>query len=460
LEGPAAARVREYLREERGLTEETITRLQLGYAPSGRDALRQRLLKTGFAPGLLLASGLVSRREDGNEVDRFRNRLMVPIARDTGSIVAFGGRALDRNQVPKYLNSPETAIYSKGRTLYGLHLTKGDIRKRGFTIIVEGYFDFAQVYQASGLPVVATCGTALTSAQAQQLRRFAPKAVLCFDPDSAGQSAAERSSELLVSEGFDVNVVRLPAGDDPDTFVQKQGRAGFVAELKASKPYLEFLLDRAAAEYDLSRDEPRREFLNKMLTVAARIPDPVGRDHFADRLAHKARVTEAVVRAEIRKAAGARKTELPAARIPTLMGQLRGAERGLLWGLIHNPGHVLPCIRTLEDADLEGLSSGGMLRIARELASRDPSDVPNALMERLSTTEAQWLAAIASQASAPVLDAELSVRSIKRLRLERERAQVQREIDHLQTLGNSGPDLTTLLQQKLALQRRLEHDDE
>jgi DNA primase len=302
LEGPAAARVREYLREERGLTEETITRLQLGYAPSGRDALRQRLLKTGFAPGLLLASGLVSRREDGNEVDRFRNRLMVPIARDTGSIVAFGGRALDRNQVPKYLNSPETAIYSKGRTLYGLHLTKGDIRKRGFTIIVEGYFDFAQVYQASGLPVVATCGTALTSAQAQQLRRFAPKAVLCFDPDSAGQSAAERSSELLVSEGFDVNVVRLPAGDDPDTFVQKQGRAGFVAELKASKPYLEFLLDRAAAEYDLSRDEPRREFLNKMLTVAARIPDPVGRDHFADRLAHKARVTEAVVRAEIRKA--------------------------------------------------------------------------------------------------------------------------------------------------------------
>jgi DNA primase len=252
----------------------------------------------------------------------------------------------------------------------------------------------------------------------------------------------------------------LPAGDDPDTFVQKQGRAGFVAELKASKPYLEFLLDRAAAEYDLSRDEPRREFLNKMLTVAARIPDPVGRDHFADRLAHKARVTEAVVRAEIRKAAGARKTELPAARIPTLMGQLRGAERGLLWGLIHNPGHVLPCIRTLEDADLEGLSSGGMLRIARELSSRDPSDVPNALMERLSTTEAQWLAAIASQASAPVLDAELSVRSIKRLRLERERAQVQREIDHLQTLGNSGPDLTTLLQQKLALQRRLEHDDE
>ncbi len=188
------------------------------------------------------------------------------------------------------------------------------------------------MFQCSGLPVVATCGTALTTAQAQQLRRFAPKAVLCFDPDSAGQAAAERSSELLVGEGFDVNVVRLPAGEDPDTFIQKRGRDGFVEQLKTSKPYLEFLLDRAAAEHDLTRDEPRREFLRKMLGVAARIPEPAARDQFADRLAHKARVTEEVVRAEIRKAAGARKTELPAARVPTLMGQLARRRAGLAVG--------------------------------------------------------------------------------------------------------------------------------
>ena len=272
LESPQAGRIRDYLQKERGLTEDTIARLQLGYAPPGRDALRQHLVKAGFAPAMMITSGLVTRRDDGNEVDRFRNRLMVPITRDTGSIIAFGGRALEKDQVPKYLNSPETPIYSKGRTLYGLNLTKGDIRKRGFTIIVEGYFDYAQVFQCSGLPVVATCGTALTTAQAQQLRRFAPKAVLCFDPDSAGQAAAERSSELLVGEGFDVNVVRLPAGEDPDTFIQKRGRDGFVQQLKTSKPYLEFLLDRAAAEHDLTRDEPRREFLRKMLGVAARIP--------------------------------------------------------------------------------------------------------------------------------------------------------------------------------------------
>lgn len=317
LESPAGARIREYLLKDRGLTPQTIEKLQIGYAPQGRDALRQRLLKQGFSPRQLVTSGLVSRRDDGSEADRFRNRLMIPIARDTGTVVAFGGRALEKDQQPKaYLNSPETPIYTKSRTLYGLNLTKSDLRKVRYAIIVEGYFDFAQVYQAGGFPVVATCGTALTPQQSQILRRFTTKTVLCYDPDSAGQAAAERSSELLVAEGFVVNVLTLPGGGDPDTFIQKNGAEGFREQLKHSRPYLEFLLDRAAAEFDLTRDDNRREFLKRMLGVAARIPDPAVRDQFADRLAHKARVTEDVVRAEIRKAAANRKTELSAERVP------------------------------------------------------------------------------------------------------------------------------------------------
>ncbi len=458
LQSPAGARIREYLLRDRGLSADTIDRLQLGYAPPGRDVLRQRLLKSGFTPALVVASGLVSRRDDGSEVDRFRNRLMVPIARDTGSVIAFGGRALEKDQVPKYLNSPETPLYNKSRTLYGLNLTKGDVRKRGFVIIVEGYFDFAQVFQSGGLPVVATCGTALTVPQAQQLRRFASKAVLCYDPDTAGQTAAERSSELLVGENFDVNVVRLPEGQDPDTFLQKRGREAFVHQLKTSTPYLEFLLDRAASGLDLTRDEPRREFLRQMLGVAARIPDPATRDQFADRLAHKARVTEEVVRAEIRKAAAARRTDVSAVRAPSLQARLRPAEKGLLWGLIHQPDQTVRWVATLEDQDLEGLTSEGALRIARELAAT-PAAVPNALMERLSTEDAQRLAAIASETAAPVLDAEFSVRSLKRMRLERERAEVQRDIDRLQTRGEAGPALTVLLQRKLELGRLLEEDD-
>ncbi len=297
LESEPGAAIRQYLLRERGLTTATIAALGLGYAPPGRDMLRQHLLKQGFAAPLLAKSGLVTRRDDGSEVDRFRNRLMIPIARDTGSIIAFGGRALETDQTPKYLNSPETPIYSKSRTLYGLNLTKAAVRKSRMAVIVEGYFDFAQVYQTTGMPVVATCGTALTNAQAQMLRRFAPKAVLCFDPDAAGQTAAERSCELLVGEGFDVNVALLPGGLDPDTFVQRQGREAYVAALRRSRPYLEFLLDRAAAGHDLTRDDARREFLRSMLAVAARIPDAAARDQFADRLAHKARVTEEVVRA-------------------------------------------------------------------------------------------------------------------------------------------------------------------
>ncbi|HJU41792.1 MAG TPA: DNA primase [Vicinamibacterales bacterium] len=448
------AKIREYLLKDRGLTQETIDQLQIGYAPPGRDALRQRLLKAGFSASQAVTSGLITRRDDGSEVDRFRNRLMIPIMRDTGTVIAFGGRALEAEQVPKYLNSPETPIYTKSRTLYGLNLTKGNVRGN-FALIVEGYFDFAQVHQAGGFPVVATCGTALTSQQAQMLRRFAAKAVLCYDPDRAGQTAAERSSELLVSEGFDVNVVQLPGGEDPDTFLQKRGRDAFLAQLKRSRPYLEFLLDRAAAAHDLTRDDSRREYLRKMLGVAARIPDPAARDQFADRLAHKARVTEAVVRAEIRKAAGARKTELPAERVPTLQRHIRKAEKGLIWTLVHHPGAAVASLRQLETEDLQGLSTENILRIAKDLEV-PPEDVPTVLMERLSTQEAELLASVAAEPSAPANFPDLCVVALKYVRLERELAEVQRELNRLQNMGDTGANLLSLLDRKQRMVRALE----
>ncbi len=457
LHAPRGARIRTYLERDRGLTADTIAALGLGYAPPARDALRRYLMVHGFSPALLITSGLVVRREDGSEVDRFRNRLMVPIARESGSVIAFGGRALEAEQVPKYLNSPETPIYTKSRTLYGLNLTKAEVRTAGFAIVVEGYFDFAQVYQAGGLSAIATCGTALTSQQAQALRRFTSKVVLCYDADAAGQGAAARSSELLVSEGFDVNVALLPSGDDPDTFLQRQGREAFLARLRDSRSYLEFLLDRAAADHDLARDDSRREFLRRMLAVAAKIPDAAARDQFADRLAHKARVTEDVVRGEIRKAAAARRTELPAERVPTLSARLRPAERGLIWALVHEPATALPPVLGLEDDDLEGLRSSEVLRVARTLAGQSPEDVPSALLERLSTEEAQLVAAVAAEASPPVLRPDDCVDALRYLRLERQRADVQRQIDRVQASGEAGAgELTDLLQRKLNLQRRLD----
>src|SRR5688572_14083075 len=243
LSSPAAARVRRQV-ADRDVAPATADALGLGFAPPGRDALTQALQKQGYSEAQLVRSGLVVQREDGSVVDRFRSRLMIPICRDAGSVIAFGGRAVDDDQQPKYLNSPETPIYSKGRTLYGLHLSKAAIRQGGFGVLVEGYFDFAQVYQAGFQGVVASCGTALTPSQAQQLRRFTGRLVLSFDPDAAGQGATAKSCELLVAEGFEVNVSILPTGEDPDTFVRTHGRQAYGERLRQSRPYLEYLLDR------------------------------------------------------------------------------------------------------------------------------------------------------------------------------------------------------------------------
>src|SRR6476661_8708031 len=365
LASNAGARIRRQI-EGRGVSEATGAALGLGYAPNGRDPLKSALLQQGFSPAVLMRAGLVVQRDDGTVVDRFRNRLMIPICRDTGSVIAFGGRAVDTDQQPKYLNSPETPIYSKGRTLYGLNLSKNAIRQRKFAILVEGYFDFAQVYQAGFQGVVASCGTALTPQQAQQLRRFTSKVVLSFDPDTAGQGAAAKSCEMLVAEGFAVNVALLPAGDDPDTFVRKHGHQGYAERLEHSTPYLEYLLDRAAANHNLNTDEGRVKFLGDMLPVGGRIPDAAMRDRFADRLAFKARVTDEVVRAEIRKAVVQRQPTFTKREVPSF-GQVTKAEKGLIWLLIHQPEHAVAALATLDGPDFDGLSSRSVLDLARKL---------------------------------------------------------------------------------------------
>jgi DNA primase len=455
LAGAAGTRARQQL-DERGVTARTIEQLGLGYAPPSRDGLNTRLLRQGFAPGVLMKSGLVAQRDNGDLVDRFRNRLMVPICRDTGSVIAFGGRSMDGDQAPKYLNSPETAIYSKGRTLYGLNLTKQGIRTLGYVVLVEGYFDFAQVFQSDVAPVVASCGTALTAQQAQLLRRFTKKVVLSYDPDAAGQGAAARSCELLVADGFDVNVVVLDNGEDPDTFIRRQGADRYRERLRGSRPYLEYLLDQAAAAFDFGHDDNRRQFLEKMLTVAARIPDAAGRDQFADRIAHKARITEEVVRAEIRKAAVGRRTALTARELPAF-GHMKDAEKALIWGLIHNTSVALDAMAELDEEDLAPLAGREIFEMARSLHDQPPERLPSALLQRLSTLNAQLVTSIAAHPTPPAPAIECT-RAIKRLRWQRERAAIQREINRLQELGagQHGHEIDALWQKKKDLLHRIE----
>ena len=239
----------------------------------------------------------------GGRTTASANRLIIPIARETGSVIAFGGRALATDQQPKYLNSPETPLYTKGRTLYGLHLTKQAVREVGYAVLVEGYFDFAQAVQAGVNPVVATCGTALTDRHVQLLRRFCSRTLLSFDPDSAGEGAADRSGELLLAQGFQVNVVQLPPGDDPDGYIRRQGSGAYVERLRTSRPYLDDLLERAATGRDFSRAQEKRALLDRMKPVAQAIRDPVVQGDFMDRIEHRARVPEGTFRAEVREEA-------------------------------------------------------------------------------------------------------------------------------------------------------------
>jgi DNA primase len=454
LAGPAGARARQQL-AEREVSAKTVEQLGLGYAPASREGLKARLLKQGFVESLLIQSGLVVARDNGEIVDRFRNRLMVPICRDAGSVIAFGGRSMDADQVPKYLNSPETAIYSKGRTLYGLNLTKAAIRKRQFVVLVEGYFDFAQVFQSEAAPVVASCGTALTPQQAQLLRRFTSKVVLNFDPDAAGQGAAARSCEMLVKEGFEVNVVVLDEGEDPDTFIRRNGADRYRERLRTSRPYLEYVLNREASEVDLRSAEGRNRFIDRMRSFADLLPDDASKELFAEKVAFKAGVTDGTILIQFRRSFRTKGSSMR----PILpnWGDLKEAEKGLIWALVHDPHHAVEALAELDDEDSENLAGREIFEMARSLHAESSEGLPSALIQRLSTVNAQLVASIASNGTSPAPAIEC-IRALKRLRWDREQAAIQREIDRLQQLGATqhGNEIDNLWQRKKDLLHRIE----
>ena len=452
LTSEAGRRGRELL-EKRGLSREIIDSLGYGFAPPGRDTLLQHLRSKGLDPRLAVKAGLVADR-DGRLSDRFWNRLMIPICRESGLVVGFGGRAMDADQAPKYLNSPETPIYSKGRTLYGLNVTKTAIRQQGRAVMVEGYFDFAMAIQGGVTAVVASSGTALTQPQAQLLRRFASRVVLSFDPDAAGQGAAVRSCDLLVREGFDVNVALLPAGRDPDLVVREEGGEAYQAIVEHAQPYLDFLVDRAVRQHDTATPAGRLAFLNAMLAVAASIPEAAARDQFADRLSLRAGISEDVVRDEIRKAAVARRTTAPAPR-PVSRSQLTEAERDLLTHLMSAPADAAEAVMELEPADLVGLAARSLLESAQALARDERTQgrsgsVASRLLSELGEADVAFLTGLSATVAKPAPVADC-IRVLKERRAARERQEIQRQIDAFQQAGGAGggTDMEELLIRKL-----------
>ena len=454
LRAAAGTGARRYL-QERDLAPETVERLALGYAPAGGGLIRH-LQDRGQPIELLLKSGLVGQRDGGRPYDRFRNRLMIPIARETGSVIAFGGRALAADQEPKYLNSPETPLYAKGRTLYGLHLTRQAVREAGYAVLVEGYFDLAQLVQAGVKPVVATCGTALTERHVRLLRRFCSRTLLSFDPDSAGEGAAARSGELLLAHGFQVNVVQLPPGDDPDGYIRTQGGEAYRERLRTSRPYLEDVLDRASTERDLSRAQERRALLDRMKPVAQAIRDPVLRDDFLDRVEHRAQVPEGMFRAEVREGATPNRSAVRA-DIRTAQTALLPAEKGLIWALMHRTAAAQSVLSDLEPADLEGLQTASILRAARSLAAVPAEGAPETLRERLDEEDAELVRTI-EQESVAAADVEDCGIELRKRRYDREREALQEAIDRRQRDGSPDAlnEIDALWARKKDLLQRIE----
>jgi DNA primase len=303
LRGPDGARARDYL-AQRGIRPDTIERFGLGYAPGGGDALARHLRAQALPLDDAVSAGLVMRRTAGGVLDRFRDRLIFPIADLRGRVVAFGGRVLPGapatgDPPPKYLNSPESPIFHKGRSLYGLTLARDAIRERGRVAVVEGYLDVIAVAQAGIGEVVAPLGTALTVEQLGIVSRFTERVIACFDGDAAGRRAAARSFPTFIDAGLWGRGVFLPAGDDPDTFVRAHGGAAFGALLDTAEPLIEAWLaevvgpDRDAVR---RRAEAAREVARLLQRLRSRDPDKF--DVLAGRAAQTIGVAEERLRAE------------------------------------------------------------------------------------------------------------------------------------------------------------------
>ena len=287
---PAAEVGRAFCRQ-RQISSELAARFELGYAPPTWDALKQAMLQQGFAEGLLIQGGLVVARHEPRRVyDRFRNRIVFPIHDRLGRPVAFGARALDESadgNVPKYLNSPETPIFHKGQTLYGLHLARQAIRQHEQVVIVEGYTDVLACHRQGVTNVVGTLGTALTERHVGQLRGAVREAVLVFDSDDAGGKAAERSIGLFLDAGVRVRIVTLPASEDPDSFLRNHTGEEFLACVKNAMSFPDYLVARAQHGFDLQTPAGRGDFVEQIAPLLRKVDNAVERSGYLVSLAEK-----------------------------------------------------------------------------------------------------------------------------------------------------------------------------
>jgi len=291
----------EYLLQ-RGLDEDTIRKFGLGYSLREKDAFFKQFVNE-FSIEDLVEAGLVMTLGADEKRDRFRGRLMFPIFNESGKVTAFGGRRMydESKDEAKYINSPETKIYNKSRTLYGLNFSKSAIKSTGFVILVEGYMDLISLFQHGVENVVASSGTSLTPQHVKILTRYTKEAVVVFDADLAGQNASRRAIELIIENDMSVSIISLPPGDDPDTFIKKHGLAGFRNLLDKRQSIIEYIGEQFRSEGRLESPEGKTEFVREIIGLIAKMRDEIKRDFYIKDISEKFGIYESIIRKELDK---------------------------------------------------------------------------------------------------------------------------------------------------------------
>jgi DNA primase len=456
LAGPEGATARAYL-SGRGLTPEGIKKFRIGYSPDSFHALQERLSSLADTE-TLRASGLFSSKEQGDGsqgplYDRFRKRVMFPIANESGRVIAFTARTLETGDKAgaKYINSPETPLYTKGQVLFNLDKAKAAIRQNEFALLVEGQMDCISVFLRGIQNVIATSGTAFTEQQVAILRRHTSQVVVNFDPDTAGANAAEKSIALLTEEGFNIKIVTLDGGLDPDRFVRERGLDAYVAALKSARRQSDYLIDRARQLFPGATSEQKLKAMNYLLPHIRRLPEKLARDQFASDAAQKLGIDSAVLREELRQAALKRRDHIEP-RAATLTEVERVLLRALAISDPENEDARRLAAQALADqpAWFEHLGTYTALQALATRQARDPMEVVDDQAQRALLAEA-LLAEVKPPEASEVRGA---IQEIQERSIEHRQRQLRSLIAEAERRGDFA-ELALLTQQKLDLDRTL-----
>jgi len=449
--------------DQREVSAETRRTFKLGYAPESWDALSTHLRKLGASRSQIEQSGLVTLKESGTGFyDKFRSRLMFPISDSQGRVVAFGGRIVGSGE-PKYLNSPETSLYTKGQHLFGLNQTRDNIRRRTFAILVEGYLDFLIPFQSGIGNVVASLGTALTEQQARLLGRYTRKVIVNFDPDAAGANASKRSLETLIGEGFNVKVLSLPDNLDPDEFIRKRGVEAYSNQLKRSQPFLDFVVDQALVTHGTSSPGAKVETINAVLPYLKLVNDKIERAGQFERIADRLKIESRLIRDEFKRAVETRSTSIGKDAFRAAIA-VKKCERRLLELILSSRRSRDLILDELREEDYKHLRTAELFRLIIDLAARGEettySNLAGAGLDREIVEE--LLPSLLVQENSPqtednevvlLREARGNIYSIRSDSLAEKQQSLEHEINRAQREGNL-TRVTQLSSEKLSLARR------